>query len=38
MLSEAIPHEVRLSHAVRYAIPGWFRVNASVGGALDPLS
>jgi len=37
MLSESIPHEVRLSHATRYAIPGWFRVNASVAGALDPL-
>lgn len=37
MLSESIPHEVRLSHATRYAIAGWFRVNASVGGALDPL-
>ena len=37
MLSEAIPHEVRLSHAIRYAIPGWFRVNTSVGGALDPV-
>ena len=37
MLSETIPHEVRLSHATRYAIPGWFRVNASVGGALDPM-
>jgi SM-20-related protein len=37
MLSEAIPHEVRLSHATRYAIPGWFRVNTSVGGALDPV-
>lgn len=36
MLSEDIPHEVRLSHAERYAIAGWFRVNASVGGGLDP--
>jgi len=37
MLSEVIPHEVRRSLATRYAIPGWFRVNTSVGGALDPL-
>lgn len=37
MLSEVIPHEVRQSLATRYAIPGWFRVNTSVGGALDPL-
>ncbi len=37
MMSERIPHEVRLSHADRYAIAGWFRVNASIGGAVDPL-
>ena len=37
MMSETIPHEVRLSHAARYAIAGWFRVNASIGGAVDPL-
>lgn len=36
MLSETIPHEVRLSFADRYAIAGWFRVNASVAGGLDP--
>lgn len=36
MLSESIPHEVRPAHAPRIAIAGWFRVNASVGGALDP--
>ncbi|XBQ17011.1 MAG: 2OG-Fe(II) oxygenase [Oceanicaulis sp.] len=36
MLSESVPHEVRLSLATRYALAGWFRVNASVGGALDP--
>jgi len=36
MLSEQIPHEVRVSHAPRYAIAGWFRVNASIAGALDP--
>lgn len=37
MMSETIPHEVRLSHADRYAIAGWFRVNASIGGAVDPI-
>jgi SM-20-related protein len=37
MMSETIPHEVRLSNAERYAIAGWFRVNTSVGGAIDPL-
>lgn len=37
MMSETIPHEVRLSNAERYAIAGWFRVNASIGGAIDPL-
>ena len=37
MMSETIPHEVRLSHAPRYAIAGWFRVNASIAGAVDPL-
>lgn len=36
MLSEDIPHEVRLAHADRYAIAGWFRVNASIAGGLDP--
>lgn len=37
MMSETIPHEVRVSHASRYAIAGWFRVNASIGGGVDPL-
>lgn len=37
MMSERIPHEVRLSHADRYAIAGWYRVNASIAGAVDPL-
>jgi len=36
MLSEDIPHEVQVSHADRYAIAGWFRVNASIAGGLDP--
>jgi SM-20-related protein len=37
MLSERIPHEVRRVHTERHAIAGWFRVNASIGGAIDPL-
>ena len=37
MMSETIPHEVRLSRAPRYAIAGWYRVNASIAGAVDPL-
>lgn len=37
MLSEAIPHEVRPAHAQRVAIAGWWRVNASIGGVVDPL-
>jgi SM-20-related protein len=36
MLSEDIPHEVRVAHADRYSIAGWFRVNASIAGGLDP--
>ncbi len=37
MMSETIPHEVRPAFAPRIAIAGWFRVNASVGGVVDPL-
>lgn len=36
MMSEQIPHEVRPSRAPRYAIAGWWRVNASLGGVVDP--
>ncbi len=36
MLSEAIPHEVRPAAATRCAIAGWWRVNASIGGVVDP--
>jgi SM-20-related protein len=36
MLSERIPHEVRPAAAERAAIAGWWRVNASVGGVVDP--
>ena len=36
MMSEQIPHEVRPAASPRYAIAGWWRVNASVGGVIDP--
>lgn len=36
MLSEEIPHAVRPSAAVRRVIAGWFRVNASASGRVDP--
>jgi SM-20-related protein len=35
-LSEEVPHEVLPSHTDRTSIAGWFRLNASVGGAIDP--
>lgn len=36
MLSEEIPHGVRPSNTVRRVIAGWFRVNASRSGRVDP--
>jgi SM-20-related protein len=35
-LSERFPHEVLPARRERYSIAGWFRVNASLGGAVDP--
>lgn len=35
-LSEETPHEVLASHTDRTSIAGWFRLNASIGGAIDP--
>lgn len=35
-LSEEIPHEVTPTIRKRQGIAGWFRLNASVGGAIDP--
>lgn len=35
-LSERVPHEVSVAHRQRYSIAGWFRVNDSVGGQIDP--
>ncbi len=35
-LSERFPHEVLTTHATRYSIAGWFRVNATIAGNIDP--
>lgn len=35
-LSEEFPHEVLPASRDRYSIAGWFRVNNSVSGKLDP--
>ncbi|MBN7824925.1 2OG-Fe(II) oxygenase [Bowmanella dokdonensis] len=35
-LSERFPHEVLAAKRDRYSIAGWFRVNNSIGGAIDP--
>jgi SM-20-related protein len=35
-LSEDIPHEVLPSKRDRFSIAGWFRVNASIRGQIDP--
>ena len=35
-LSEEIPHEVRPARRDRYSIAGWYRVNASIQGQIDP--
>lgn len=35
-LSEEFPHEVRATLRERYAVAGWFRVNTSGAGAVDP--
>lgn len=35
-LSERFPHEVLAPQRTRYSIAGWFRVNASLGGCIDP--
>lgn len=35
-LSEEIPHEVLPARRDRYSIAGWFRLNASVQGQIDP--
>lgn len=35
-MSEEIPHEVRPTTAPRRSIAGWYRVNTSIGGQIDP--
>lgn len=35
-LSEEFPHEVLPTRRPRYSIAGWFRVNGSLGEAVDP--
>ncbi|MEZ6020961.1 MAG: 2OG-Fe(II) oxygenase [Planctomycetota bacterium] len=35
-LSERIPHEVLPTTRARFSLTGWFRVNNSVGGVVDP--
>lgn len=37
-LSDRFPHEVLASHKDRYSIAGWFRINGSVNGKVDPAS
>lgn len=38
MLSETVPHAVEVTHARRYAIAGWWRVNQSGDTRIDPIS
>jgi len=35
-LSDEFPHEVLPAHTSRYSIAGWFRINASTAGHIDP--
>lgn len=35
-LSEEIPHEVLPARRDRFSIAGWYRLNASIGGQIDP--
>ena len=35
-LSDKFPHEVLATHADRYSIAGWFRINGTVFGNLEP--
>ena len=37
-LSEKFPHEVLESHRQRYSLTGWFRLNSSQSGRVDPAS
>jgi SM-20-related protein len=35
-LSEDFPHEVLAANRDRYSVAGWFRINASTAGKVDP--
>jgi len=35
-LSEDVPHEVLPASRTRYSIAGWYRLNQSMNGAVDP--
>jgi len=35
-LSEEFPHEVLAAQRDRYSIAGWFRINSSLNGVIDP--
>lgn len=35
-LSEEIPHEVRPTRVPRRSVAGWYRLNTSIGGQIDP--
>ena len=37
-LSEKFPHEVLESYRQRYSLTGWFRLNSSQSGRVDPAS
>jgi len=37
MLSETVPHAVEVTHASRFGIAAWWRVNPSIQGQIDPL-
>lgn len=37
-LSEVFPHEVLPADRDRYSVAGWFRVNTSINGVVDPPS
>ncbi len=36
--SERFPHEVLAAESARYSIAGWFRMNNSIAGTIDPTS
>jgi len=36
--SERFPHEVLAAESERYSIAGWFRMNNSIAGTIDPTS